>query len=86
MAQLTRSQGTPLALRELQVNWNLPEDRRWAELGAWKTISQHTNQTTSKVADEVKKVKRRQVQESAGPKGITTTTLLELFETTKASN
>jgi hypothetical protein len=86
MAQLTRLQGTPLALRDLQVNWNLPEDRRWSELGAWKTISQHTNQTTSKVANEVKKLKRRQNQESVAPKGISTTTLLELFETTKNSD
>jgi len=80
MAQATRSQGTVMALRDVQVNWNLPDDRRWTELGVWKTVSRHTNQMMSRVANDLKKYKRRQYQESIAPKGVTTISLLELYE------
>ena len=80
MAKASRSQGTIMALRDLQVNWNLPEDRKWAEVGAWKTVSKHTNQTLSRVAADLKKLKRKQQQESQAPKVVTSVSLLELFE------
>lgn len=80
MAQATRSQGTVMALRDVQVNWNLPDERRWTELGAWKTVSRHTNQMMSRVANDLKKLKRKQLHESIAPKGISTVSLLELYE------
>jgi hypothetical protein len=83
MAQASRSQGSVLALRDLQVNWNLPEDRRWTELGVWKSISRTTNQTLNRVANDLKKLKRKQVQESIAPKALSTISLLELFENTQ---
>lgn len=80
LAKATRSQGSVMALRDLQVNWNLPEDRKWAELGAWKTVSRHTNQTLSRVANDLKKLKRRQHTVSQAPKAVTSVSLFEIFE------
>lgn len=69
-----------MALRDLQVNWNLPEDKRWSEVGAWKVVSKHTNQTLSRVAADLKKMKRKQQQELQAPKAVTSVSLFELFE------
>lgn len=68
-----------MALRDLQVNWNLPDDRRWSEMGAWKSVSKHTNQTLSRVAADLKKLKRKQQQEAQAPKELSTVSLSELF-------
>jgi hypothetical protein len=80
LTQATRSQGTVLALRDLQVNWNLPDDRRWTEIGAWKNISRQSTQTLSRVANDLKKLKRRQNQEAIAPKTLSTISLFELFQ------
>lgn len=83
LAASTRSQGTELALRDIQANWNLPVERRWTELGAWKTISRHTDQVLANTASAVKKAQRLRKQAELDQKSVPTVTLLELFETTQ---